>query len=213
MQLRSSISGSPSARSILKAQGSFDGCQGKSQNDCAESSQKMVVVGKFGKTFGVEGFIKVHSFTEIPENILKFFPWYISVDERSWVALAHDNKAREQNSYNAVIKGKNILIKPPAINSPEEAQVYTNQLIGITREQMPPLEDGDFYWTDLEKLRVVTKDGKELGIIDHIFNSGASDILVVKDQKHAKPIYIPYLKHVVLNVDLKGQKLIVDWDE
>jgi len=37
--------------------------------------------------------------------------------------------------------------------------------IAVRREQLPPLPPGEYYWTDLEGLRVVTREGVELGTV------------------------------------------------
>ena len=75
---------------------------------------------------------------------------------------------------------------------------------------MPPLAPGEYYWADLEGLRVVTLDGVELGTVDHLFATGANDVLVVHG---ARERLLPFVRGtVVVEIDLDARLLRVDWD-
>ena len=50
--------------------------------------------------------------------------------------------------------------------------------------------------------------GKLLGKVDDIYNTGANDIYVVKDEL-GKQILLPGIKEVIKNVDLDGEKITV----
>ena len=56
----------------------------------------------------------------------------------------------------------------------------------------------------------INREGRELGIVDHLFETGANDVLVVKgDGEHL----VPYIKgQVVESVDLETRTIRVDWD-
>ena len=57
-------------------------------------------------------------------------------------------------------------------------------------------------------LDVYTDDGKILGKVDDIYNTGANDIYVVKDEL-GKQILLPGIKDVIKEVDLESEKIIV----
>ena len=77
-------------------------------------------------------------------------------------------------------------------------------------DELPPLEDGDFYWAELEGLRVVTVEGAELGVVKRLMETGANDVLVVQGERER---LIPYVAAVVRNVDLDSRTIEVDWDK
>ena len=80
----------------------------------------------------------------------------------------------------------------------------------MRRDQLPALEQGEYYWTDLIGLKVVTGDGTELGVIERLFETGANDVVVVKGDRER---LIPYLPgQVITRVDLKAGEMEVDWD-
>jgi 16S rRNA processing protein RimM len=57
---------------------------------------------------------------------------------------------------------------------------------------------------------VVTTEGVLLGRIDHLFETGANDVMVVKGDRQR---LIPYLwEQVVQAVNLEDRRMVVDWD-
>ena len=82
--------------------------------------------------------------------------------------------------------------------------------LAVPRESLPEPGEGHYYWADLEGLRVVTKDGNELGNVAYLLATGANDVLVVQGQKE---VLIPFVTgSVVLDVDIAGGRITVDWE-
>ena len=83
--------------------------------------------------------------------------------------------------------------------------------IGIRRDQLPAPEPGEYYWSDLQGLEVVTEKGESLGRVDHLIETGANDVLVVKGDRER---LIPFvMQQVVTRVDLDAGTIQVDWDK
>ena len=57
-------------------------------------------------------------------------------------------------------------------------------------------------------LEVYTDEGKFLGILDDIFNTGSNDIYIVKDEL-GKQILLPAITEVVKEINLNEKKIIV----
>lgn len=167
---------------------------------------RLVVVGKFGAPFGVRGWIKVISFTHPKENILKYLPWVVYLPSAKSVQV----KLSPQFSK---IQNKNIIVKLPDCETPEIAKKFTNLEISILRDQLPETSKNEYYWHDLEDLRVINLVGEEIGIVEYVFATPANDILVVKKKHNNKIIetLIPYIKHVIIKVDLENKTITVDW--
>lgn len=162
---------------------------------------KLVVVGQFGKTYGIRGWLKVNSFTNPITNVLSFKSWIVG-KEKIWYEVAHMESKVNHDS---------IIVKLPTVNNCELAKAYTNLEIAVEREEFPELKNGEHYWTDLEGMAVVNKSGVNLGKIHRLLATGANDVLVVKNARQ-KEILIPYLHHVVLSVDLAEGLIRVDWE-
>ena len=158
-----------------------------------------VVVGKLGSTHGIQGWLKLYSFTEPVTNILAYNPWYLE-DAANW-KLIKPEASREH--------AKGMIVKLTGYNNPEQARLLTGKKIAILRSQLPNLKKGGFYWSDLEGLTVINIDGSVLGKVIYLLETGSNDVLVVKgDQEYA----IPYLADVIVNVDLANQVIHVNWE-
>jgi len=160
-----------------------------------------IIVGKFGSTYGINGWLKIHTYTEFGENILEYRPWYIQRGNEAWTPM---------NIESGRVQGDRILVKLSGINSPEEARLMTGANIAIARSQLPKLKETEYYWSDLIGLTVINKDGKALGKVTYLMETGSNDVLVIKgDKEHA----IPYLFGTVIkNIDLDKQEIHVDWE-
>jgi 16S rRNA processing protein RimM len=82
--------------------------------------------------------------------------------------------------------------------------------IAVLREDLPAAEDGTFYWADLEGLRVVNRDGAELGKVAYLMETGANDVLVTAGERER---LIPFVvDKVILDVDFAKGVILVDWE-
>jgi 16S rRNA processing protein RimM len=76
------------------------------------------------------------------------------------------------------------------------------------RDDLPPPEENEFYWSDLIGLKVVNTAGVELGKVASLLQTGANDVLVVTGERER---LIPFVKQVVVDVDKAAAVIQVDW--
>jgi 16S rRNA processing protein RimM len=163
------------------------------------TAEKYVSIGKFGKTHGLQGYIKVYSNTDPIEKIMDYQPWYIKTGQ-AWQIIDIDNIKQQGTAFVVLIKN---------INDPETACAYTNKPISIPRSQLPKPANNEYYWTDLEGLTVTNQDGEELGKIDHLMATGSNDVIVIQGKKRH---LIPFiLNEVIVNIDLANKTMQVKW--
>ncbi|MBA2654155.1 MAG: ribosome maturation factor RimM [Gammaproteobacteria bacterium] len=160
-----------------------------------------IAIGRFGSPYGIKGWVKVISYTDPTEKILEYLPWYIFKDNNKTPIVKVNGKRH----------GNNLVIQIPQCKDRDEAKTYTNLEIYIDKEQLPAPEKDEYYWIDLVGLTVFNCEGENLGRVERLFDTGANDVLLVKDEQ-AKERLIPYIDHVIIKVDLENQKLTVDWD-
>jgi 16S rRNA processing protein RimM len=159
-----------------------------------------LVMGRFAAPFGVQGWLRVTSYTEVPENLLHYSPWYIRKQE-SWQVV--DVVSGRQH-------GKGLVVQLKDCTDRDAAAVLTGTDIGIFRSQLPAAEAGEYYWSDLIGMQVITKDERILGRLDHLFETGANDVMVVKGEQE---YLVPYIEgQVVVSVDPETREIRVDWD-
>ena len=107
--------------------------------------------------------------------------------------------------------GKGVVARLVGCDDRDQAQSLMGYEIGVYRDQLPETEPGEYYWNDLKGLKVVTLQGESLGIVDHLIETGANDVLVVKGERER---LIPFVQdQVVTKVDLDNGEIQVDWDK
>jgi len=149
----------------------------------------------------VRGWVKVFSHTQPRENILSYATWYLK-RQGAWVEAVLE-EGRPQ--------GKGIVAKLKGYDDRDAAAALMETTVAIRREQLPQAVPGEYYWADLQGLKVSNLDGVELGIVDHLMTTGANDVLVVMQGKTER--LIPFIQgQFVKNIDLAGGEMTVDWD-
>ncbi len=88
----------------------------------------------------------------------------------------------------------------------EEAQKLIGCSVYADKENLTPLPPDEFYWYQLQGLRVEAEDGRFIGILEEVFPTGSNDVFVVR--KEGKEILIPATDEVVARVNLQ-EKIIV----
>ena len=101
-----------------------------------------------------------------------------------------------------------VLLKLKGIDTIEEAETYRGSYIKIARSQIGKLPKDTYFIADLIGLAVYTDEGILLGNVNDIYNSGASDIYVVKDEQ-GKQVLLPAIKEVIKQIDMEQEKIIV----
>jgi len=160
--------------------------------------QRYLPIGKFGKPYGLQGWLKVYGNTE--RDIAEYRPWYIQ-EGRNWRAV--EVTAVEQ-------RGRANIAHIEGVDTPEAVVIYTNKIIGVLRDSLSQLPEHEYYWTDLEGLTVINQEDIVLGTIDYLFETGANDVMVVVGERRHMLPFLP--GQVVLDVNLQEKVMRVDWD-
>jgi 16S rRNA processing protein RimM len=170
-------------------------------------SDNKIVVGKFGASYGIRGWLKVVSSTDKAERRFDYAPWWINPGG-PWV---------EYNAESWKRQNKGLVVKLEGLDVREEAQLLTNFEILIDPAVLPELPSDEFYWRDLIGMQVVTDKGYDLGTVSDMLETGSNDVLVIKanlkDAFGQKERLIPFLEEqVIKNIDREAQRIEVDWD-
>lgn len=159
-----------------------------------------MILGRVSALFGVRGWVKVYSYTEPREAILQYEGLLIG---RSGVWQSAEVVEGQQH-------GKSVIALFAGFDDRDQAAELIGAELGVYREDLPEPGGGHYYWSDLIGLKVVHRDGTELGIIDEMLETGANDVMVVKGDKER---LIPFVRdEIVINVDLSERRVDVDWE-
>ncbi|MFA5370743.1 MAG: ribosome maturation factor RimM [Sideroxydans sp.] len=159
----------------------------------------MVVMGKVVAAQGLQGWVKIQVFSEYLDSLLDYATWYVG-DEGSW---------QPHQVVEANVHGKVLIARLQGIADRTAAEKYKGRLVAIPREQLPPAEEGEYYWSDLIGLSVQNLEGHSFGIVDSLLETGANDVLVVKGE--GGETLMPFIASVIQQVDVKNKTIRVDW--
>lgn len=163
-------------------------------------SETMVTLGKIVGVFGVQGWVKVYSYTARQEDILRYKPWHL-LQNNEWSPIKVLAGKRQ---------GKGLVASLESVTDRDVALGLSGIAIGVPRTSLPVLPEDEYYWSDLMGLSVLTINSVALGTIDHLFETGANDVMVVKGERER---WLPWLiGDVVKSVDLSAGTVVVDWD-
>lgn len=164
-------------------------------------ADRRVRVGRIVGLHGVQGWVKLESYTQPRTRIFDYRPWLLSsASGETEIAAA---SGREQ--------GRGVIGKLPGVDSRDAAMALVGASIEIRRSTLPKAQPGEVYWADLEGLEAMTPNGVALGTVSHLFATGANDVLVVRDGKRER--LIPFVRgEVVQTIDLDRGRIVLDWD-
>ena len=165
------------------------------------ASDTHIIIGKIASPYGVNGWVKIQSFTDPLENILHYQPWFTVDKNQRWEEFA--TEARQ-------VHGQALMVKFTGVDTPEAARLLTGKIIAITRAQLPNLSKDEYYWSDLQGLTVINKEGQTLGVVTSLMETGANDVLIVKGEKEFGVPYVP--GKFILSIDLEKRESHVDWE-
>ncbi len=166
------------------------------------TSEEFIPVGKISGAFGVKGWVKVYSFTEPRANILEYSPLFMS-RQGEWIEIKVSG---------GHLQGKGLVMGIANVTDRDQVQPLIGAELAIKKDQLEPTEEDEFYWADLIGLNVENLEGELLGQVDHLLETGANDVLVVKAK--GKERLIPFvMDEVVKLVDLDNRLIRVDWDK
>src|SRR4029453_18490910 len=76
--------------------------------------------------------------------------------------------------------GKTAIARFEGVNDRSAAEALRGSLVEVDRNQLPPLEEGEYYHADLVGLPCVDESGNALGMVVSVENFGAGDLLEVE---------------------------------
>lgn len=163
-----------------------------------EHKDDLICVGNITGPHGVKGWVKVFSNTSPRENILNYSPWRIVEGEQVQIVTVSGR-----------LQGKNVVAQIDGVEQREQAVELVGSKIYISTEQLPQLDNGEYYWSDLIGLEVESLDAEPLGTVETMLETGANDVMVLRGDRER---LIPFVMgDVVKLVDLANKRVIVDW--
>jgi len=160
------------------------------------SEPAFLVLGKLRRAHGVQGEIPLEIYTHMLELLVPESVVYVGEE--------HHPYKIERTRY----KNQLLLIKFYEIDDRTTVSMLTNQLVYIETEQLPPLSEDEYYLHELIGLGIYEEDGRYLGVLSEILETGANDIYLIEDESGEETL-IPATEDMIIEIDLSQGKMIV----
>lgn len=157
---------------------------------------RFLVVGRVTRPHGIAGDVRVEVHTEMPER----FDWLktIYLGQESPRAVGVEGVRHHKGV---------VLLKLAGYDSRNDAETLRGVWLQVPEAEGLPLADGEYYLYQAMGLNVVTDDGRSLGKVREIIETGANNVFVVAGPEGE--ILLPDTDEVVLSVDLAGGQMVV----
>ena len=179
---------------------------------------ELTILGEIASPHGVRGWVRVRSYTRPPEEILGYACWTLTPRERPGNPEGAGRGAGTCQSRRVVdsrLQSRSLIVKLEGISCRDEAQTLAGMRVCVPTDDLPALPRGEYYWSQLIGLEVVNLAGEALGTVDHLVETGANDVLVLRSRDGGGAEVerlVPWIPQVIRTVDIEAGSLQVDWD-
>jgi 16S rRNA processing protein RimM len=160
--------------------------------------QRHILIGRIVGAHGMAGGLKLASYAASIE---------VFAGGRALLAVSADGEETLYEVERAKAQGRSVLLSLKGVTRRSQAEALAGWDVFLDKTTLPPLEEGTYYWSDLIGVAVYAVDGRFLGRLESIFQTGSNDVYVVK---HAgRELLLPALASVVQTVDLEARRMQV----
>ena len=169
----------------------------------ATEDRGLFMIGRILRSHGVLGEVKVLPETDDPERLLNLSNVFVGKDERSAVTRKVAS-ARLQISK----KGMLVLMSFEGVSGRDAADTLRQQLVYATEDDLPPLEEGEYFLHALIGSRVETVEGEAVGVLKEIVELTAHNLYVIK-RPGLKDVLIPAVPAFIETIDVDAQFIVI----
>jgi 16S rRNA processing protein RimM len=157
-----------------------------------------VVLGRVGAPFGVQGWVKVSSYTEPARGIADYPAWTLVQGDKTLTVAVLESK----------LAGRGVAVKLAGIESIDAARALTGAEVQVDRAELPVVAPGEFYLHDLLGLQAVNREGQSLGKVDSFLELPAHPVVVLRGERER---LVPLVPDRIVEVNLEAGRITLDW--
>ncbi len=150
-----------------------------------------VCVGVIVGPHGLQGIVRIKSFTMEPHNVVAYGP-------------VTDTFGNRQFHLTLVGDAKGVLLaRIEGVDDRNSAQALAGTKLFVNRHVLPVVEDGEYYHADLVGLAARLFDGASYGHVRGVHNFGAGDVLEIERVNRAR-VMLPFSRGIVPHIDVEA---------
>jgi 16S rRNA processing protein RimM len=151
-------------------------------------TDRYILIGKIGKPHGLRGEVRLHLYSEQPENLQGY--------KRLVLASTEGILSRPLRLLSSRVQGKAAIVELESISERNGADRLKGMGVLVEKTELPDTKEDEYYYYQYTGLAVKTVEGLCLGRVENIFSNGAQDILVIRGA--GREYLIPILKSVII---------------
>lgn len=155
-------------------------------------------VGVITATHGIHGEVKVFPTTDDPNRFKKL----------KKVLLDTGIQKLELEVAGVKFFKKFVILKFKEFDDINQVEKYQKCSLLVTRENAVRLKKNEYFIADLIGLKVYTEDGRFLGNLEDVMQTGANDVYQIVTEE-GKEILIPAIRQCILDVDIESGNMKV----
>lgn len=160
--------------------------------------QDLLRVGVITSTHGIRGEVKVFPTTDDPDRFKKLKECIIAGKRGNVNVTVQSVKFFKQY----------VIVKFKEFDNINDIEIYTKCDLLVTRGNAVKCEPGEYFICDLIGLRVITDEGKELGNLTDVIETGANNVYEVTSDT-GKIYYLPVIDQCILSHDMTNRTVTV----
>ncbi len=163
----------------------------------------LVVLGRVTGAHALRGEIRVRFFGDGPESLMAV----------PRVSLAGEPESPDGRDF--VVedagpgRGGEVRMRLRGVSDRSAAEALQGQWVRADVALLPSLPEGEWYWFQFVGCRVEDADGRRLGVVREIWETGAHDILVVEGDDGRRQL-IPAAADLLKEVDIEGRRIAIE---
>ena len=162
------------------------------------SNNVWVEIGSILGPHGINGQVKIKSFTEVPEGMFLYKNLFIG-NEQKPIKIKLVRKIKQ-----------NLICIVENIKTRNEAETIRNLILYVKRDEFPILNDNEFYQRDLLNFEVFNLKRESFGFIISFNDFGGGQLVEVENLN--KRFYLPIGETFLKNINYQDREVILDID-
>ena len=162
------------------------------------SNNVWVEIGSILGPHGINGQVKIKSFTEVPEGMFLYQNLFIG-NEQKPIKIKLVRKIKH-----------NLICTVENIKTRNEAETIRNLILYVKRDEFPLLSDNEFYQRDLLNFEVFNLKRESFGFIISFNDFGGGQLVEVENLN--KRFYLPIGETFLKNINYQDREVILDID-
>ncbi len=155
--------------------------------------EDLLQVGIITSTHGVRGDVKVYPTTDDPRRFRRLKEVVLDTGKEKMNLEIEGVKFFKQF----------VILKFKGLDNINDIEKYRQKSLYVTRKNAVRLQRDEYFIADLIGLKVQDEDGKELGTVKDVIETGANDVYEV-EMADGKSLLLPAIKQCILNVDVEN---------